>query len=57
MIWFSIPLIVVFSLCYAATRHEDMRLIVPHAVRFGGWLAFFLALIVLILTAVQWGIR
>lgn len=46
MIFCAIPLIVVFSLCYAATRHEEMRLILPHAARFGFWLAFFLALVV-----------
>lgn len=44
MIFIAIPLIIVFSLCYAATRHEDMKLIVAHAARFGGWLAFFMVL-------------
>ncbi len=49
MIFAAIPLIVVFSLCYAATRHEEMRLIVPHAASFGGWLVFFLAVVVLVM--------
>lgn len=49
MIFCAIPLIIVFSLCYAATRHEEMRLIVPHALRFGGWLTFFLVLVVVVM--------
>ena len=49
MIFCSIPLIVVFSLCYAATRHERMDLILAHAARFGGWLAFFLVLVVAVM--------
>ncbi len=46
MIFCAIPLIFAFSLCYAATRHEAMGLIFPHAARFGGWLAFFMVLVV-----------
>ncbi|MDR1963641.1 MAG: hypothetical protein LBQ50_07670 [Planctomycetaceae bacterium] len=49
MIFSAIPLIIVFSLCYAATRHENMRLIVSHAARFGGWLTFFMVLVVIIM--------
>ena len=49
MIYFAFPLIVVFSLGYAATRHEEMKLIIPHALRFGGWLTFFLVLVIGIL--------
>jgi hypothetical protein len=49
MIFSAIPLIIVFSLCYAATRHEDMRLILLHAARFGGWLTFFMVLVVVIM--------
>ncbi len=49
MIFCAIPLIVVVSLCYAATRHETMNLILPHAVRFGASLAFFLVAVVLVM--------
>lgn len=49
MIFCAIPLIIVFSLCYAATRHEEMGLIVAHAARFGGWLAFFMVLVVVVM--------
>ncbi|MDR2345636.1 MAG: hypothetical protein LBE18_06185 [Planctomycetaceae bacterium] len=49
MIYCAIPLIIVFSICYAATRHEDLRKIFIHAAKFGWWLTFFLALIAFIL--------
>jgi hypothetical protein len=49
MIFSAIPLIIVFSLCYAATRHEDMWLILSHAARFGGWLTFFMVLVAVIM--------
>jgi hypothetical protein len=35
--WYAVPLIIAVSLVYAATRHEDMREILPHALRFGLW--------------------
>jgi hypothetical protein len=41
--WYSLPLIVSVSLVYAATRHEDMPSILWHALRFGAWIAAFLA--------------
>lgn len=44
-IWFAIPLVIVYSLVYAATRHEDMKSIVAHASRFGGWLILLLVVV------------
>jgi len=41
-LWYSLPLVVSVSLVYAATRHEDMSLILRHALRFGTWIAIFL---------------
>jgi hypothetical protein len=41
-LWFAVPLLVVVSLVYAATRHESMRDILPHATRFGGWTVVFM---------------
>ncbi|MDR1483905.1 MAG: hypothetical protein LBT09_03680 [Planctomycetaceae bacterium] len=49
MIYCAIPLIIVFSICYAATRHEDIRRIFIHAVKVSGWLIFFLLFAVFIL--------
>jgi hypothetical protein len=44
-LWYAFPLIVSISLVYAATRHEDMPSILRHAVRFGGWIVVFLAVL------------
>ncbi len=49
MIFCSIPLALVFSLCYAATRHENPWLIMRHALRFWGGLTLFLIVILLIM--------
>ncbi len=49
MIYCSIPLVIVFSLCYAATRHEDMRRIFRHALHFGGGLTLFLVVVLIIM--------
>lgn len=43
--WFAIPLVVAFSLVYAATRHEEMTAILSHAARVGFWSIVFLAAI------------
>jgi len=45
LMWYSLPLIVVISLVYSATRHESMRLILAHALRLGTMIALFMAVI------------
>jgi len=57
MIFTAIPVIIVFSLCYAATRYEDLRSIFRHACYFGGWLTFTMILIVGIMEAIQCYLR
>lgn len=47
--WHLVPLIVVVSLVYGATRHERWSDILDHALRFGVWILGFLALIFAIL--------
>jgi hypothetical protein len=42
-LWYALPLIVVISLVYQATRHEKMGSILWGAARFGLWLAGFMA--------------
>jgi hypothetical protein len=42
-------MIIVFSLCYAATRHEDLHKIFVHAAKVAGWLMLFLALVIFML--------
>lgn len=41
-LWFSLPLIVVVSLVYSATRHELPRPIVVGAVRMAAWIGGFM---------------
>ncbi len=44
-IWYSVPLILVISLVYGATRHEYLKEIFIHALRAGIWLVGFLGII------------
>jgi hypothetical protein len=44
-IWYSIPLIVVISLCYGATRHEHLREIFTYAARTATWILMFMGAI------------
>ena len=48
-LWYSLPLVVVISLVYAATRHELMMPILEHALRFGLWILGFMAIVFLLL--------
>jgi len=41
-LWYALPLLVTVSLVYAATRHEEMKPILEHALRFGIWIAVFM---------------
>ena len=53
-LWFSLPLIVVISLVYAATRHELMESILQHAVRLAAWIFSFMASILAVLFLISW---
>jgi hypothetical protein len=53
-LWFGLPLIIVISLVYAATRHELMVPILVHAVRLGAWIFSFVACIFAVLMAISW---
>jgi hypothetical protein len=57
MILTAIPVVIAFSLCYAATRFEDLRSIVRHAFYFGGWLSFAMLLVIAIMEVIQMSIR
>ena len=52
--WYAIPLVVSVSLVCAATRHELMRPIIEHAIRFGVWLLVFMAVFVGLLALLEW---
>ena len=48
-LWYSLPLIVTVSLVYAATRHEQFRPILWHAVRTMVWIVAFMLTVFVIL--------
>jgi hypothetical protein len=43
--WYAVPLITSVSLVCAATRHEDMRAILVHALRFALWVLVFMGIV------------
>lgn len=49
-IWLVIPLVVVYCLVYAATRHEDAKSIFRHAGSLMGWMFLFLAVVYALLS-------
>ena len=52
-LWYAVPLIVSVSLVCAAPRHELMRPILEHAVRFSIWVLVFMGLFVVLLTLLE----
>jgi hypothetical protein len=44
-LWYCLPLVVSVSLVCAATRHELIKPILQHAVRFAAWVMGFMAVI------------
>jgi len=57
MILTVIPVVILFSLCYAATRFEELGSIFRHALYFGGWLSFSMFLVVGIMEVIQLYLR
>ena len=54
--WYALPLIVVVSLVYSATRHELMRPILEHAGRTAVWITGFMVVVFLLLSLMSWGL-
>jgi hypothetical protein len=52
-LWYALPLILVISLVYAATRHELIGPILIHAVRLGAWITGFMAAIFAVLLVIS----
>ncbi len=52
-LWYALPLVVSVSLVCAATRHELMRPIVEHALRFAVWVLVFMGLFVVLMTVLE----
>jgi len=53
-LWYAIPLIIVISLVYSATRHEQMAPILKHALRIGSWIVGFMAVVFVVLEWILW---
>lgn len=53
-LWYAVPLVIVVSLVYAATRHEAMQPILRHALRVAVWIVGFMAVVFVILLAMSW---
>lgn len=53
-LWYAVPLITSVSFVCAATRHEDMRIILAHAVRFALWVIVFMAIILVFIQLLSW---
>ena len=54
MMWYSLPLVVVISLVYSATRHEATGPILSHSLRLGFMIALFMAAIMVVLALLSW---
>ncbi|TWT37020.1 hypothetical protein KOR34_19670 [Posidoniimonas corsicana] len=53
-LWYAAPLIVSVSLVFSGTRHEDPKDILTHALRFGGWVLVFMAVVTAVLQFMAW---
>lgn len=51
-IWYAVPLVVVVSLVYGATRHENLREIFLHSFRSAVWVVGFMAVIFVLIWVV-----
>lgn len=48
-IFYALPLIVVISLVYGATRHENLREIIEHSIRSFVWVVTFMVVILAVI--------
>lgn len=53
-LWYALPLVIVVSLVYAATRHEATQAILGHALRIGVWIVSFMAVVFVVLLGLSW---
>lgn len=52
--WYALPLIIVISLVYSATRHEQPAPILQHAARMAVWIVGFMAVVFAVLWLINW---
>ena len=55
-LWYLLPLVVVVSLVYGATRHELMGPILDHALKAGIWILGFMGIVFVVLLFVSWNL-
>lgn len=55
-LWYLLPLVVVVSLVYGATRHELMGPILHHAFKAGVWIVGFMGIVFVVLLFVSWNL-
>ncbi|MEX2357253.1 MAG: hypothetical protein WEE51_02920, partial [Pirellulaceae bacterium] len=55
LLLYAMPLIVVVSLVYAATRHEVWQPILKHALDTGIWITGFMGVVFVVLLFLGWG--
>ena len=53
-LWYAVPLVVSVSLVCAATRQEEMRAILHHAIRFAIWIVVFMGVVMGVLALLAW---
>lgn len=54
MMWYAVPLVVVISLVYSATRQEAMGAILSNSLRLGFMITLFMVAIMVVLALVSW---
>ena len=52
--WYALPLVIVVSLVYSATRHEETPLILNTAARTAVWILGFMAAVFVVLLLITW---
>ncbi len=55
-LWYLLPLVVVVSLVYGATRHELIGPILHHAFKAGIWILGFMGIVFVALLFVSWNL-
>jgi hypothetical protein len=55
-LWYALPLVISISFVYAATKHEEVRPILNHALRTGVWIVGFMAAILAVLFVINWSL-
>jgi hypothetical protein len=53
-LWYAVPLITSVSLVCAATRHEEMKAILVHALRFALWIVVFMVIVLAAIQFLSW---